>query len=145
MKLQENIPNPKDILLRVLTIINYQDDKNQFANDFLDLCLKKALVDMMESLPEGKKEEVKAKFSAQITPEEASQVMQTYFTPQQYMQNLQNATQFLFQDYLKTIMPSLSELQKTELQQYLTSLVPPEMLEQYKQQLAAQQQPQGSN
>ena len=141
----KNLPNPKDILIRVLTIINYQEDKDKFANDFLDLCLKKALVDMMESLPEEKKTEVRARFSANITPEEAAKVMQIYFTPQQYMQNLQNATQYLFQDYLKNIMPSLSEAQKAELQQYLTSLIPPEMLEQYKQQLAQQQGQLGSN
>jgi hypothetical protein len=124
-----NIPDPKEILLNVLTIIDYKDDKETFANQFLQLCMQRALVDIVEALPQDQQKTIQEEVTPDKKPEEVQQILQRYFSQEQYLQQLQLSTQALFQDYIQTITPTLSDDQKQKLQQYLTSIIPPEMLQ----------------
>jgi DNA-directed RNA polymerase specialized sigma24 family protein len=48
-------PDPKDIFLTILTIIEYPDDKEAFVHDFLTVCQQQALLDLTSNLPPDKR------------------------------------------------------------------------------------------
>ena len=47
----------KTVLQKILTIINYQGDKNKFITEFLYACFEQAVIELLESksLPEKKR------------------------------------------------------------------------------------------
>ena len=46
--------NPKDTLLETLTIIGYTDDRDKFAEEFLNLCQQQAFLNLIQKLPKEK-------------------------------------------------------------------------------------------
>lgn len=123
-----SIPDPKEILLNVLIIINYQDDKEKFTNEFLQLCMQRALVEIVATLSENDQHAIEEKLMAIQTQEEVQSVLQQYVGQGRYLETVQKATQELFQDYIQTILPTLNPEQKDKLQEYLASIIPQEML-----------------
>lgn len=94
--------NPKRIILQVLEIIGYEDDKDKFANDFLSLCLQQGLVDLMQELPEGKQVELTQR-AGLVSPEKMETLFLEYFSKEQLEVAIREASRSIFEDYLKTI------------------------------------------
>lgn len=86
----------KQVIVQMLTIIGYTDDKDAFATEFLGLIQQKAMVTFLQSLPKDKQEE--------------------------YNKVAGDTLKDAFAGYTKAIQPTLSEDQKQKLQQYLSSL-----------------------
>ena len=115
-------PDFKNILLEVLNIIDYKDDKEKFTNEMLQLAHDEAIVALLEKLPLCKKEELKKSFSRALTPEEAKDIIEHYTTFEEYKKSLQKTSDKLFQDYILTILPTLSKDQKQKLEDSLVSV-----------------------
>ena len=112
----------RTILEKIVTIIGYQKDKSAFINEFMDLCMRKALVDYMNLLPEERKKELQ-KILLESDPNKLKEQLEPYLETEEYKKLLQENTQKLFQDYFEAIMPTLSEEQKNSLDLYFTSLI----------------------
>ncbi len=104
--------NPQFILLQVLDIIGYIDNKEDFTNKFFQLCKQQAIVDLVKSLPSDK----------QTALESNSSLLKEYFSEEQMADALEKATRETFQSYLQEIIPTLNDKQKSELEIYLKSL-----------------------
>ena len=48
------IQDPKQLLMDILIIIDYQDDKEIYADEFLQLYQDRAFVDVLKSFPKEK-------------------------------------------------------------------------------------------
>ena len=46
--------NPKETIIQILEIINYQNDREKFADTFIELCIKQAFAELLGSLPPEK-------------------------------------------------------------------------------------------
>ena len=115
--------DPKAILLRILDIIGYSEDKEKFATEFLQNVSMQSLLDLINSLPSDKQEEIKQKTSVlQNDPKAAQDLFNNYFTKQQIERALQNASKNAVTEYIKAIASTLSEEQKTNLTNYSQEL-----------------------
>lgn len=45
--------NPKDIIIKVLEIIGYADDKQEFADKFIRICEEEAMIQIIHELPQN--------------------------------------------------------------------------------------------
>ncbi len=112
----------QSILTRVLTIINYTKDKQAFAIEFGDMCISKALASVTQPLSDDKKEELMNKIKDIEDPIEAEKIIGEYVSIDDYQKALEQASSELFENFLETIEPDLSEEQATMLDTYLASL-----------------------
>lgn len=116
--------DPKQILLETLEIIDYQKDKNAFAEEFMGVCQQEALALLLESLPENRRGQFAQDINGKeaLTREKSQAIIKEYFHPEEISKALQKASKEQFQSFLETIVPTLSPEQKEKLQQYLASL-----------------------
>lgn len=112
----------KQIIIEILTITEYQGDKENFANQLIDLFHQKALFDLIESLPEENKEKLKKQLSEHVTPEMGKTLLLQHTTPDKYLEYLKKSTEKIFKDYLKDVFETLNEQKKEEVKNYLLSL-----------------------
>lgn len=115
--------NPKQIILKVLEIIGYEDDKDKYANDFLALCLQKAFVNLVKELPQDKQDQLTQRISL-TSGEKAQALLLEYFPKEKFEVAVKEASQSTFEEYLKTIIPTLNEEQRSKLESYLSSQAP---------------------
>ena len=115
-----------DLLKQILENIDFEGDKEAFANDFLQTIKKQATLDLIESLPKAKQDELKQKLSQNLQkPEGVSAVLKGYFPEQQIMKALENAAKNGVSEYIQAILPTLNEEQKTKLTELAKNLQTP--------------------
>lgn len=115
--------DPKQIILQVLEIIGYEEDKDKYANDFLALCLQKAFVNLTQELPQDKQDQLRQRISL-TQPEKTEALLLEYFQKDKFEAAVKEASASTFEDYLKTIIPTLNDDQKNKLEAYLSSQAP---------------------
>lgn len=116
-------PDPKTILLKVLTIIGYQNDKEKFINEFLSLCFKKAFIKCVESLPLDLKNTIKKRLAnVGENPQKLQEILTEYVSTNKYDEILFAQSLDTFIEYLQAVIPTLNEYQKKELGAYLKSI-----------------------
>lgn len=115
--------DPKTILLGILDIIGYSEDKEKFAAEFLQNVSAQALLDLFNTLPQDKKDQIQGQLtSVGGNPQELEQVLKTYFTQAQIQDALQNASKNAVTEYMKAIDSTLSETQKTNIANFAKEL-----------------------
>lgn len=115
------ITNPKLLLENVLTIIGYADNKNYFIEEFARLCFQKTLADYQKLLSENRRKEL-VHILYQNDVIKLQEQLEPYVISEEFSKLLQENSQKLFQDYLDTILPKLSEEQRNNLDSYLSEL-----------------------
>ncbi len=110
--------DPKENITRILEIIDFKDDKEKFVNDFLALCQKKAFENLILTLSKEKQEAL----TQDLEKEDNYQAqLQEYFTPDQKLQAIQAASKYMMEQYLEEIIPTLTEEQLKNLEDFLSS------------------------
>ena len=113
------------MLIKILEIIGYSEDKDKFAMEFLENVGIKAQSDLIGALPQDKKDQLQQKI--QSLGNDAAKVqgeLLNYFTQDQIGQAIENSSKNAVTDYVKTIEPTLSDPQKTALAAYFTEIAP---------------------
>jgi len=108
---------PKTILLKILDIIDYKDDKEVFSHKFFNLVAQQTLGDLVLSLPDDKKKAVEGQLSAETDPIKLKQIFNSSFTKEQVDEVTLKVTHKAFQDYTRAIVPVLTPDQKQRLQE----------------------------
>jgi predicted ArsR family transcriptional regulator len=101
----------KDIILKILVAIDYEEDKEAFADEFLKALHAQALVKLFETLPTERREEVKQAFVSIDTTEKATLTLKEYFTDEQIQQALNQTAQRMLTDWMKALDSSLTDEQ----------------------------------
>lgn len=108
----DNLPS---ILLSILTIINYPNNKQKFIADFQQVCRQYAVLALAERLPKDKQKELKDKLKNIISGEAGKQIVFSYFSQDEYKTTLDQLAQKIFQDYISDISPKLSPEKRDKL------------------------------
>ena len=114
--------NPKTILWAVLEIINFQDNKEEFADEFLKNCAKQALINLYNELPQEKKEELNNLQQENLDPQNLVSRIEEIVGTQTYQDSVKKATETAFTEYLNVVNPTLTASQKEQLESYLQTL-----------------------
>ena len=113
--------NPVDTIIKALEVIGYKGDKQKFANQFIVNSKNQALLDLLDALPAGKQAQLKQQLST-ASETQIPEILQNYFTKEQYLEAVTKATKASFGFFLETIQSSLTESQTENLQTFLGSL-----------------------
>ena len=116
--------NPKTLIIEVLTLIGYEENKEAYATAFIQNCEKQALLDLLTALPQEKQSELKQRLGGVTDLAQQKVILFEYITLEQYTTALQNASQTAFEGLMEEILPTLSTEQADRLQAYLQSLTP---------------------
>lgn len=111
-----------NILTKVLTIINYTDDKDKFIDEFIKMCQAKTFTELFNGLPAEKQETLKSELTPSPAPEKVEEIFLKYFTKEDYQKVFLANLQQQFQEYLQSIFSTLSQEQIKELDEYFRTL-----------------------
>ncbi len=114
--------NPFEIILKILDIIEYSDDKNEFAENFMYVCNMKAIVEMLQLLPEKENEEIHNLLKETKDENLVIEKLKEYIHPDEFHEILSSTSALLFQEYIEHILPTLNTFQKENLADYLKTI-----------------------
>jgi len=112
----------REILLEILTIIDYKDNKDAFISKFLKLCMKKSLLDILLVASDNDKQKIIELSETNLTPEQLEGKLKDIVGKDILNSNLEKSTKEIFSQYLETLYPTLSTSQNQSLRTYLNSL-----------------------
>jgi hypothetical protein len=112
--------DPKQIILEVLSIIGYENDKDKFASEFVTLCMQKAVSNLINGMPQDKQDQVLQRLSL-TTPDSWGTLLSEYVPEENLAAAIKDTSSLIFQDYIKEIEPTLNDEQRNKLSQYLSS------------------------
>ena len=110
-----------DILMDVLTIIDYPDDKEGFIDGFFARVQKQAIINVVYMLPKEKREKLEKS-------EENKELFAEIFTSEVMDNAVSDATVIEFEDFLQSVIPNITSEKKAKLTAYLNSLSPKEKI-----------------
>lgn len=113
--------DPKQILLTILSIVGHEEGKEQFADQFLELTLKRAFADYYAAMPEDQKQALDTKLAGDDTANLA-QLHQLIQDDARFSDAVQKAAESMLTEYVQEITPVLTDEQQKKLQEYLGSL-----------------------
>lgn len=111
----------KKFLKEVLDIVDYTDDKDMFIMEFSRLFIEQALKDYLNLLPEEQKNLLQKQLTQEKDPLKLQSLLEPHMKTNEYQNLMQQNWEKLFQSYLETITPNLSQEQKTKLDIFLSS------------------------
>lgn len=111
----------RSILMQILTIIDFRENKKQFVDRFINLCLQQTFVELLDTAPVEVKSELN-KIIQQPDKQKSVDFLLKYFKPDQFNQKLQKVTSELFRDYITSITPTLTTNKQKQLSFYIASL-----------------------
>lgn len=110
---------PKQIIIDILDIIGYENDKDKYAENFLSVCFGQAISNLTSTLSPEKQTEFKEKIVALKSEPELYNTLIEYFPKQEYEKAIQDASKATLGDYISSITPMLTLEQNNKLEQYL--------------------------
>jgi Na+-translocating ferredoxin:NAD+ oxidoreductase RnfG subunit len=113
--------DPKETLEKILTIVNYEGDKDAFITSYLALCQQNTLIALLEDLSEEERTSLEQKLDAKTTPEEKQEVLKSQFSEEQLTEASYNETKKSFGEIMQKLLPTLDDNQKNQLKQYFES------------------------
>ena len=115
--------NPQAILIRILEIIGYTENKEKFAAEFLQNVSLQSLLNLFNTLPQDQKDKIQQQIiSAGNNPSAVQEVLKTYFTDLQMKEAVESSAKNAMQEYIKAIDNTLSEEQRTSLANYFSQI-----------------------
>lgn len=118
--------DPKVTLHKILDIIGYSEDREKFSTEFLQNVSAQALLDLFNTLPQDKKDQLQQKITSLGNDTvKMQEELKVYFTEEQIQQAIENSAKNAMQEYIKTIQPTLSDSQKQNLTNYFSEITKP--------------------
>lgn len=114
----------REILRNILTIIEYQEDKEKFIDEFLDSCYHRALVELSETLPEQEKNILVKKLSTEIDEEKIRELVKPYITMPEYVDLVNKVSQEILIEKLGPFIKNLTEDKKNLMKEYFKKNYP---------------------
>ncbi len=114
----------KDLILKILEEINFNEDKDEFVNQFLENIKIQTIIDLFELLTDKEKE----KFKSELTENSDSStsiniVLNKFFSDDQIGKAVEGAAKNAISDWMEMIGPALDDDQRQKLLSVSASLV----------------------
>jgi hypothetical protein len=116
--------NPRETILKILEIIDYPDNKDEFVNQFIVTCKKQAVIDLISKLESDRQDQLKEQLTQATTEVEIAEIFNSFFSDDDYQAALTTASESTLGKLLEAILPDLNNEQKTKLKELLSSLMP---------------------
>lgn len=113
--------HPKKILLDLLGIIGYQNNKEEFVSKFLHLIEQDADITVLETFANEGKEHFKQSLSSAATDAEKMKLISKYIQKDVYNSQLKASAEKIMKGYLQEIIPTLTDEQKQKVNAYFSS------------------------
>ncbi len=111
----------KQFFYKVLEIVGYQLNKEEFIEMFLDMCEKKALIQYVEHLSNDKKYEFKQKTLWAKGNSRFHEIVRELVDKDLFQKEMQTAALSIFTEFLGNVIPALSSDQCNALQKFLSN------------------------
>jgi membrane-bound lytic murein transglycosylase B len=105
----------RDIVLKILDAIDYAHDKKEFADDFDRIISSQALVSMVQTLSEEKREEAETALASADSQEKFAETVKKYFTDEQVQKSLDAAAAQAITEWIKSVQDTLNDDQRQKL------------------------------
>lgn len=106
----------QDLLLKILTIIEYSDSKEEFVSKFIVNLHLQVLLDLISTLPLDRQEEIKFSLARSSShPDKVTRTLSTYFSQEQIKDAFEVASRDSVGKYIEAIDDALSNRQRQEL------------------------------
>ncbi len=109
----------KDVLIEILTIIGYSDDKEAYADQFVELVHLKTMQNSLLTLPEDKQKEIERLLVNADSQEAVEKIINDNFHVDLYATMLKDMFSEMIKNYMETLYPTLSQTQVAELEKLL--------------------------
>ena len=90
----------KEIILRILEIVGYLDDKSVFAEKFVNLCASRTITDLISELPSVEKSHLLEKMKDVEKLEDRVRLAKSYFKQKEIDIRFKSITGQLIDEYL---------------------------------------------
>lgn len=114
--------NAKSVILAILNVIDYQDDRNKFAIEFINLCCGEALNNCLALLSEEKRDLLNKELLGVKGLDSTVEHVLTYISKDVYQKQLEIASRDTLVDFINTILPTIAPAQEEKLRKYLNDL-----------------------
>ncbi|MGI8419987.1 MAG: hypothetical protein ACR2LN_05095 [Candidatus Levyibacteriota bacterium] len=104
-----------ELVLTILSIIEYKDDKEAFVADFNRIINSQGLVALLQQLPVEKREEADNLIASSDSSEKFTQNVHQYFTDEQVQKELDTAAAQAISQWIGSIASSLNNGQREKL------------------------------
>lgn len=104
-----------DLVLAILEIIDYKENKEEFASEFNRVINSQALVALMQTLPADKQKEADEKIASADSAEKFTTSVQEYFSKDQVQAALDNAAAQAISQWISSVAPTLNDEQREKL------------------------------
>jgi uncharacterized protein YjbI with pentapeptide repeats len=121
-KVDDVITIPREIIIEFLSIIGYEDDKEAYAREFINLSQNQALIDCEQSLPLREQEKFKKQMHRAKDLEQVTDLIRKYFSREQFLSAVERAIQVAFTELVQQILPGLNRYQKKSLEFFFTKV-----------------------
>jgi hypothetical protein len=118
--------DPKTILLKILEIIGYQGNSDEFADQLMAAIDAQLVLDLFNRLPEDSQKQLQSSLSSDpqnLNP--LGESIKSHFSSSDIQTALQDISQKTITDYLQAVIPTLSPVQQNQLSQYLVAFNTP--------------------
>ncbi len=112
-------------MISVLNLLGFRENKEAYADEFIQICEKQALVDLLNTLSKERKEEIKQKMVGAESVQRTQAVLSEYVSSEQYTEALEKAAGAIFVQFVQAVVPTLSQQQVNKLQAYMQSFSSP--------------------
>ncbi len=107
----------KKYFTQILDAIDFTEDKEEFANEFLKIVFAQAINNLISSLPLERQTDISERIKkVGSNQEESAKMMSEFFSQEQIKDALTESMKQEITNYLETIAPTLSEEQKQRLE-----------------------------
>lgn len=107
--------DPKQYISNLLDAIDYKGNKNEFTDKFLKVCYKQAVVYILQSLESHKRQELEEKIKDIEDSDKVREILLEYVSEKMLISKLEEASQKTTTNYLKKVIPLLTEEQRRKL------------------------------
>ena len=118
--------SPREILLKILEIIEFSKDKEKFVTELLQIIFIQSLADLIQSQNPIDQTKIKAEIASNVSnPDTVAIIMRKYFSKEKIDQALENSAKNVMTEYLTTINPALSDDQRSKITKMFQELKSP--------------------
>jgi hypothetical protein len=111
------------MIIRILEAIDYRDDKEAFAEQFLNNIHLETITNLISQLPLDETSKIENEISTKSRlKENPKNILSKYFPEDQIQNTIKKVSEHAILKYIETISPKLSESQIKQLNTVLTEL-----------------------
>jgi hypothetical protein len=111
--------DPKNILEQILTIVNYEGDKDAFIANFIALCQQNTILALLEGLSQNEQIAFQQQLDLKTTNEEKEQFLGSYFSEEKISEASLVVTKDSFEEMIKELLPTLNITQRDSFEQFI--------------------------